>query len=444
MIQYTYNRWLFGVRQIIIDAYGTSFQNMTSSGQQYADAAPFMPFNLFYDGGNVLVENQTYINGDLINTAASGALSVTTITAANAGYYTVGMPVIVYGYDQQGAGFGPNMRFFEYKTVANANASTGVVTFTDALSNSYDSRWWDTANYAGLGLSFGAPRILSLARANFTQPQLIWVKGATFLLNVWSGEANIILDSAKTILEDVTAPYFAPSCSSQVLVIRCNFGALEPDKLVDSVVVQDSTVDGTIPNAVSAATGVNSLKLVNTKVINSKIIVSPRSLIVDNCDITPAAGLYQGITSESDVGTPPIRSMYIANTRIYNTGQSYGASNKGTPGNSLTVGSVIGTDILIASALPLSTVPAQVAHSIDYQLTITNTVSGNTGIITAIYYDSVNAALRISGTWTKPSPGDVFYFYDVMAKWDGGGNVIIGPQIPFWRNPPVLASPSTG
>ena len=78
-----------------------------------------------------------------------------------------------------------------------------------------------------------------------------------------------------------------------------------------------------------------------------------------------------------------------------------------------------------------------IAYGIDYGMTLTNTTTGNTGVITGIYLSGGN--LVITGTWGTPSPSDVMYYYDVINKYDQGGNVIVGTQVPFWRVPPSLA-----
>jgi len=138
-------------------------------------------------------------------------------------------------------------------------------------------------------------------------------------------------------------------------------------------------------------------------------------------------------------GNIPVRSVSVANTRVYNTGSlSYGFTiGENAPGNALTVGNVSGTNIQIAWGSSAETV----AYWIDYGMTLTNTVTGNTGTVTGIYYSSASGGLLvITGTWSTPAPGDVFYSYDVMRELDGGGNVIIGAQVPFWRAPPVPAS----
>src|ERR1700722_20718070 len=114
------------------------------------------------------------------------------------------MPVLVYGYDQQGQGYPPNLRYFDYMTVASSNAGTGVVTLTSGLTNSYDSRWWDIPNYAGTKVAFGAPRILSLQRAKYNQPRLIWLKGGIYYSNTSNGY-YIQTPASLTIYEDVQA-----------------------------------------------------------------------------------------------------------------------------------------------------------------------------------------------------------------------------------------------
>src|SRR6266853_4655695 len=175
---YTNTRWLYGVQNVIIEAYGSTFQSTGSH------LGAFELNDLFNDWGDQYFPGTgVYANGFLFNTATAGATSITTTTHADAGNFTPGMRVVLHGYDRQGTGYPPNMRYFEYLTVLTANASTGVVTFPHELQNAYDSRWWDVSNYAGIGKAFGAPRILSLDRANYVRPALIWLRGVTLLAN---------------------------------------------------------------------------------------------------------------------------------------------------------------------------------------------------------------------------------------------------------------------
>lgn len=439
---YTNNRWLYGVQNVIIDGYGSTFQDTASAGGYRVNHTPLYTGSAFGDGGDAPYTSDAQVNGYLFNTASAGATSITTTTAADAGNFSAGMRVVLHGYDQQGEGLPPNMRYFEYKTVATANASTGVITFTNELAYFYDSRWWDTANYANSGKSFGAPRILSLERANYAQPRLIWLRGGNYLPGA-NGASQLQTPADLVIYENVTAQYVVPTTSDRTYYKRCNVKYAEPDKVSNVVVFEDSVIDtmGVTNQAITGATGINNLAIIRTKVIGGNIGVSPRQLRVENADITPATSNYQGITTHANFGNPPTRSMSIGNTRVNNTGQTFFATNTASPGFSLTVGRVSGTDILVS----FDATGKKVAHSIDYGTTLTNTVTGNKGTITGIYYDAGSPGnLHITGTWATPTAGDVFYFYDVMARYDGGGNSIVGTQIPFWRSPPAIPSGNTG
>ena len=300
------------------------------------------------------------------------------------------MPAIIYGYDQQGNTQPPNMRYFEYTTVAAASATAiatlgsitggnytanggshtytsvpltggtgsgaiatitvsgnavtavtltsvgggyvvsdtlsattaslggtgtggfsvpvasvaGIVTFTDPLKNSYDSRWWDTQMSDFGNLYFGAPRIYPLANTaytNFNFPQLLWIKGATFLANpTYPAADSLQLQGNLVIYEDVTAPAVNLVMSNKAIVKRSTFvgGASGCDKLIDSVSIQDSTIDSlaVATYGFTDCVGVNSLSLIHNK-FYGLVQVSPRSLKMSDNDITPGtvnsfAGIY--------------------------------------------------------------------------------------------------------------------------------------------------------
>ena len=438
---YTNNRWLWGIQNVIVDAYGASFQ-CTTTDPNYQNAIPLNVNDFFDDGGNVPVPHSTFVNGYLINTANSGATSVTTSTASDAGIFSAGMRVLVYGYDQQQGGYPPNMRYFEEKTVSSVNASTGVVTFTKPLQYFYDSRWWDTTNYDGLGLSYGAPRILSLQRANYTRAQLIWIKGGNFLANSNTPTLDTLqLTGDIVIYEDVKGLSFNAGQSGQTLIISSNFtgDVSNGDKMIDSLLIQDSTLDPApiAPNiAFSDCVGCNSLSIIRSTFYGNINLIAPRNLLISDSDIYPNPSTsYQGIGT---AGGNPIWSVSIGNTRVYNTGSiSYGFTNVATPGNSVTVGSVSGTTL----QMTWNSTAVTVADQVDYGMTLTDTTAGCTGTVTGIYLTGGNTLNIAQKGCSSPRGGDTVEFYDVINKYDQGGNVIVGAQVPFWRGPPVLASP---
>jgi hypothetical protein len=440
---YTNNRWLWGVQNVIIDAWGTSFQ-CTSTSSFTANAQALWTADFFNDSGDVpFSSSANYVDGYLINTANVGATQVTATTAANAGKFAPGDQVLVYGYDQQGSGYPPNMRYFDYMTVATVNSSTGVITFANAtnagplkfssqLKNFYDSRWKDTADYFGSGSpNYGAPRILNLQRPNYSIPQLIWIRGATFLNGLNNTSAfGIEVTAQIVILEFVNGAAFNIGQSNQGFVRNSAFYGEESsgDKMVNSLLVQDTVINPE-PNATSSLTdcvGCNNLYVIRDT-LYGQMRVSPRNLNVEGTTIIPISTQRAGIITG---GSNPIWNLNIGNTNVYNTGTlGFGVTAHAAPGNSLTVGSVSGTNIQLSYS-------QTVADWVDYGMTLTDSATGNSGVITGIYDSS--GTLVLTGTWGTPTVGHIYSAYDVINKYDQGGNVIVGTQVPFWRAPPSL------
>lgn len=519
---YTNNRWLYGVNQVIIDAYGTTFQNTNNDGG-FVDEQPLNIYNFFSTGGDVSIFSQTHANGFQINTAAAGDVFVATSSAADAAQFSAGMPAIIYGYDQQGDTQPPDMRYFEYVTVsaasttaiatlgsitggnytANGGAHTygtaaspialttsgsgtgataiitvagntviavkivapgtgyavndtisattanlgaagtaglivpvtalGAVTFADPLKNLYDSRWQDTQMTSFGNLYFGAPRIYPLANTAYTNynfPQLIWVKGATFIPNP-NAPTNKSLQLAANLLiyEDVTSQAANFVMGNKAIVKRSTFvgGANACDKLQDSVTIEDSTLNALTvqPYSITDCVGTNSVTLTRNKLYGD-VNISPRSLSMSGNDIIPkASGNFAGIVT---LDSWPIRSVELDNNRVFNTGGiSFGFSNTASPGFALTAGT--GST---ANTIEL-TYNQTVADRVDYGMLFTDATTGCVSTAaTAIYVSGGSLVITAPGcTYTS---GDTINIYDVMAKYDGGGNTIVGAQVPFWRN----------
>jgi hypothetical protein len=450
-IQYTNNRWLYGVQNYIIDGWGTRFQ-CTSNNSFVQNAQALWTGDFFNDSGKVAYSgSNTYVNGYLINTASAGAIQVTTTVAANAGNFAPGDQVLVYGYDQQGSGYPPNMRYFDYMVVSTVNSSTGVITFANAnvgrlefsnqLGNSYDSRWEDTPNYFGSGApNYGAPRILNLQRKNYSIPQLAWIRGATFLDGLNNASAfGVEITAQIVILDFVNSAAFNISESNQGLVRNSAFNGEESsgDKEVNSLLVQDTTISPE-PNAASSLTdcvGCNNLYVIRDT-LYGQMDVSPRNLNVEGTTIIPISTQGAGIiTGESN----PIWNLNVGNTNVYNTGTlGFGVTARAAPGNSLTVGSVSGTNI----QLPYN---QTVADWVDYGMTLTDSATGKSGVITGIY--EFSGTLVLTGTWGRPTAGHTYSAYDVINLNDRGGNHIVnacGSGIPFWRTASRSGSSAAG
>jgi len=180
-----------------------------------------------------------------------------------------------------------------------------------------------------------------------------------------------------------------------------------PIKIVDKLLIEDSTIDGN-PNvdglAISDGDGINSVILMRSKFFGA-LAMSPRNLLIDNCEvIPPSTGHYP---MGGDFTPFPIRAVTIRNTRVYNTGSvTYGWSNAGSPGNSLTVGSVSGTDILLTFSMA-------VAQSIEYGMTLTNTVTGILGSSRRFMHRARILGLRAPGQPPVPA----MFSITTMSCW---------------------------
>src|SRR5256884_6469335 len=439
-ILYTNNRFLWGALNVIMEAYGCTFKNnSTSSWDQ--DKFPLWTGDIFTTTGNVpaLGATWSYTTGYRFNTANSGATSITTTTAADAGNFTPGMRVLLSGYDQQltQAGYPPNLRYTEEKVVLTADAGTGIITFANPIQNFYDSRWWDTTeSINSVSLTFGAPRIIPLQRSDWTRPQMVWIRGGTWLVgnSATPAAVYVVVPADLTIFEDVTAPTVGATMSDTTLMYRVKTQGYvtEIDKDGGSLEIVDSLIDGTLSGnggSLASGSGYNSITLRHTKIFNSIVGLLPRHLQIEDCDIIPLNGAPTNAVALS-TGSRPITSVGVSNTRIFNTGTLTSGVDAGTVNNiTFTVGAVSGTTI----QLTWNATSQALADAIDYGITLQKSDGTNPGVVTGIYLTGGNT-LNIEGTWTAPTPADTWKGNYVRAISDGGGNSIVGVQVPFWRS----------
>jgi len=436
---YTNNQWLWNVQSVILTAWGVSFEN-TNSSAFYINDIPFNNGDAFgtsgYGGSGT-----TFTNGYLINTAVGGSYTVTTSTAADAGNFSAGQQVLVYGYDQQQGGWPPNMRYFDFATVVSAVAGTGVVTLTAPLRNSYDSRWWDTANYSGGTVSYGAPRILNLQRADYSIPQMIWIIGATFLVNPNQVAANYLQFTGQLIVYDhVTgAPgmVFFGYESNQFYVNSSNFNAaaisesMQPDKIIDTFVMQDSTINGGNGTAISDCAGCNNEYLLRDT-FYGVVSGAARNLTVMDSDIVPYPS-YCCSAGQMPTNFPQW-TFNVGNLHIFNTGGLlYGFTQNPPPGLSATAGTGSAANTI---KMTYSSNTA-FADAIDYGTFITDVTTPCTSTgITAIYLSG--STLVVTAPGCTYASGDTLNYYTVQLPSDLGGNIVINngsATIPLWRPP---------
>jgi hypothetical protein len=432
--QYTNNQWLWGVQNVILDAWGCTFENVYS-GSSDANGIPFNVGDFFgtsgYGGSGT-----TFGDGYLINTVSAGSFTVTTSTAGNAANFSTGNQVLVYGYDQQGAGYPPNMRYFDFATVVSANASTGVVTLAAPLAHYYDSRWWDTSNYAGTGENYGAPRVINLQRTDYSIPQLIWIIGATFNVDPNLTAANYLQLTGQLVIYDhVTGGPGLTVFTGQNRFNYISFGnfsptneAVQPDKIVEREVISDTTISAGNSQALADCVGCVSLYLARDTFYGA-ITGSPRNFIIDGIDVIPYTSYC---CSALGSGTAwPTWNMSIKDAHLYNTGGLLnGFEQHASPGLSFTAGAGSGSGVISLTFAQLT------ANAIDYGITLTDATTPCSAVITQIYESGSDLIIDAPGcTFTS---GDTIDFYAVVNLSDQGGNYILANGnsiVPFYRAP---------
>ena len=238
---YTQPFWLAGIRRIDIDGRGCGFRNILGTD------APERYDTVNYAGLALPCATNTYAHnsrsshtvlGGLIESAAAGARTLVTRGAAPA--VKSGDRVLIYGFDRQVSASDPCCaRYFEYRT---AVAVTGrVVSLKTPLRYSYDAGWYDGVH----GANAGAPRILALDRADFSQiarlrlanftiePNLAWT---TRLATPERNGRLQVYGYDEAILENISCPAIYIGQGRRFRAERCSFtGQTEVDKLIERV-----------------------------------------------------------------------------------------------------------------------------------------------------------------------------------------------------------------
>jgi hypothetical protein len=124
--RYTWNRWTWGVRRLVVTAYGSTV-TCTSRSAWDMDKTPLVTARAFfhyfgyYDAAADPTGPQV---GKYIKTALRGQNKVTLVNAAEVGSFKPGLRVVVFSYSQQQYGLPPNARHFEFAKVTAVSGGT--------------------------------------------------------------------------------------------------------------------------------------------------------------------------------------------------------------------------------------------------------------------------------------------------------------------------------
>ena len=244
----------------------------------------------------------------LIQTVSAGATCVTTVTASDAGFFTLGTwagsPWVAIGaLGLQGSGFPPNWGLFEYLDVVSANASTGQVCFASPLQFSYKSTWINNGpSGCSAAACGGNPRLFPFG-PNATST----VVGGTWTWNniLELTSRNVVMNNVTHAGAGINTCYYPTLVQNEVFnnvtMTNCN---VEVDKEVWSWIINGGAMSSlSFPSSSAVNTTLN-----NTSVIS--IGGSSAHLICNNSSIA-------GLTFGQAYGNPS--SFAGTNCRFTNT-----------------------------------------------------------------------------------------------------------------------------
>ena len=431
-VHYTDNRWLWGVGDVTIQGDGTGFR-CTSTSAWDADTRPFNVKTPFHILGPIsrAEENRRgnpFTVGALV--LASALKGATRIEVAEPEQY-VGRRVLIYGYDMQQGGFPPNPRFFHF-TRGSAVGGRGLE-IADPLPFALCTDWPDFDQFTG---PIGRPRILSLERSDYHHPRRIRLRGVRWLPGldggVGAGASSLCADILE--LEDCEGDYCTFGIARTVMMTRVSAREWEPDKIIGEL-----KLDGCRAlEGFSEATGVRRL--------------SARNCVFGG-DIRPR-GPEMEFTDCRFVGLPEHTFgiwRYIdryAVARLCFVGCTFDATaspdlryaiNPSADDTQPALLPMIEVIEVLPEAVAVRAVGRWEGQDVDLWA---NMLAGqplldasgvSRGVVDELRSDAGGRVL-VRATWDQPPQvGAVYQMWLIFGRFDGGGNKVIGRDVPLWR-----------
>lgn len=413
---YSNNRWLFGVGSVTILARGVIFQN-TSSSAWTVNKQPLSNKDIFNDSGDIPeAANKTFVSGYKFNSSALFDTTITMTTSGEEANFAVGGRVLVHGFDQQASSYPPNLRYFQWNTVASVGS--GTLTLTDPLKYVFRSTDWEDNSQTidGSVIVTGKARIISLERANYYYPRFIEIIGGEWLANP-NGAGNLFSLTAETlVMSGVKFPATGvPTENRTSTYFDCEFGGLEGDKICGTTKFVRCKING----AAQEFTGVNNFIMEDCSITKGRIISSARETAIRRCSIVASSGLTSGVL-EAKQGWPS-GSYIFEDNAVHHDGALQHIIGVGAA-QSFTVGSAgSANEIQIAVG---GTIKEDLIRRIGIGTYLYAANLSDGGRITNITNDGVNWI--IAGTW-KSAPSGSWKFY-AAHRFQESGTIQFGGE----------------
>lgn len=414
-------RWLMGLKNVRVVGYGTRLVSTSTNPSSFLKN-PLCGGDIFATNPFTYSGTWTTAPGSRFRSANAGAYAITMATPADA-TGLAGKWVLLAGFDQQGASsYPPNLRYFEWKTVASADAATGIVIFTEPLLHGYDERWHDVPYVLGTG-STGKPRLWVIDPATVSYADIASFEGLTFGLSLTAdsgGSFRGAFSFPARVLRARDVTIEGPCWPTQHLVAEyenCTFNGVEPDKLCGRV----SLIDCTNRGHLLAATGVDRLEVLGGSSAGY-IEVAPRML-----------RMGQGVTIGSNDGNPsilpypltsPIKRMIFDGVRFAGGPGMTAAQHVQYFGTdrTFTIAATGGGDILIPFTGYADSDPNwELIRSWDYGTKLKRQDGVKSGAIDGIIFDEVNSRWVVSGSWIAPAAGETWVYHyveEIVSRWN--------------------------
>jgi hypothetical protein len=253
--------------------------------------------------------------GSKFATVGKGSTTLRITEMSKIALYQVGLYMIVCGYDMQGLWFysygdPSNPAFHDFVQITAVDTSTGVVTFTPALTNTYYDTWPEITLYDP-----GIPHAYVLKDNWNTE-----VEYRSLTLNQVPGtKANGLKATFRNIICPTGTAGLYATVNGQFFVYNSTGATclMESDKLIDLIHMEDFTW-GTLQFQSS------SIKQVRLKngTLNTKIQGTPRDIIIDNvatADFRPGSSGYGSTEKITIINSPLLGTTTFtpdANTAI--------------------------------------------------------------------------------------------------------------------------------
>lgn len=267
--------WAYGIDNWELEGYGATIRNTSTSSSAFQKTT--FQLNLPAEAGGTPSIWDSGDYGTLIATTERGAQSVTCLTPSEASKFSVGKIYKITSRCIQQGGWPFNHAYFDFVTVTETNASTGVVTFLEPLKNRHRADDIDvpypTANWYP-----GAARIWSgnEEKGTFFSSGFV-CRGIKFLVSpTYSNTGSAFYGVNRLLLEDCEFNYMYLGECNTISVRNCKIKMFEPDKHIGTLSVENCVI-----GQISQATGIYNLTISGC-VIDRVSTFGPRQLTMND------------------------------------------------------------------------------------------------------------------------------------------------------------------